>query len=227
MTTVSLKLVGNTNNVIVHSNEDSITISDILNYLMMKGLSFDEISKIKFINKGNDITDDMETNYIGTDEDPVVIHMFTQYQDVKDEIIKCVYSSSKNNYYDNQSSDNHSDDNHSDDNHSDDNLSQEEISKNNLKTIELFSDKEFTYLLNICLNKPELLNKVSSYITNGDISVEIKDINKEQFKYEKEKQELETILNKLNIININTMPILQHFDGNLNLSLRHILISSL
>ena len=217
MTTVSLKLVGNTNDIIIHSDEDSITMSDIFNYLMNKGLSFDEISKIMFVNNGNNITNDMENTFTGTDEDPLVIHMFTPYSNVKDEIIKCIYSS------DNKS-DNHKDDNQ-DINHND-NISQEEITKNNLKTIELFSDKDFSYLLNICLNKPELLNKVSNYITNGNISFEVKEINKEDFKYQREYPELLELLNKLDI-NIDNeilgMSVLQHFEGNLNLSLRYIL----
>lgn len=221
MTTVSLKLVGNTNDIIIHSDEDFITMSDIFNYLMNKGLSFDEISKIMFVNNGNNITNDMENTFTGTDDEPLVINMFTPYSDVKAEIIKCIYSS------DNKS-DNKSDDNNSDINQNDyhDDISQEEITKNNLKTIELFSDKDFSYLLNICLNKPELLNKVSNYITNGNISFKVKEINKEDFKYKKEYPELLELLNKLNI-NIDNeifgMSILQHFEGNLNLSLRYIL----
>lgn len=220
MTTVSLKLVSNTNDSLIYIKKDSINIFDVFNYLMEKGLSFDEISKIMFVNKGKNITDDTETLYTGTEDDPLVIHMFTQFSNVKDEIIKCIYSSDDNPSLDLKPSNNL--DIESEDDY--DEVSQEEINKNNLKTIELFLDKDFTYLLKICLNKPDLLNTVSNYITNGNISSEIKDINKEDFKYQNEYKELQELLDKLDINNeILLMSILQHFEGNLNLSLRYVL----
>jgi hypothetical protein len=239
----SLKLVGNNHDLLININKNSINIFDVFNYLMKKGLSFDEISKIMFVNKGKNITDDTETLYTNTEDDPLIIHMFTQCANVKDEIIKCVYSSYQQETSNNKETEDELDESKSEDesedksdDESEDNnneVSQEEINKNNLKTVELFLDKDFTYLLKVCLNKPELLNKVSNYITNGNISFEIKEINKEDFKYQKEYTELIELLNKLdidpkghiNIINneILVMSVLQHFEGNINLSLRYII----
>jgi hypothetical protein len=162
--------------------------------------------------------------------------MFTNQIDVRDEIIKLLFSDNEldnplDNIPDYCPLDNPlelSEPSIMDTDDDFDEVSQEEINKNNSKIIELFLDEDFTYLLKICLNKPELLNKVTSYITNGNISFEIKDINKEDFKYQKEYQELQELLNKVNIdINneILLMSVLQHFEGNLNLALRLIINS--
>ncbi len=210
MTTVSLKLVGNNQELLFHINKSQINILDVFSYLMEKGLSFDEISKIMFVHKGKNISDDINTIYIGTNEDPLIIHMFSNQIDIRDEIIKCIFSNIHNSDTESESEDDNEE------------LSPEELDKNNLKTIELFSDKDFTYLLKICLNKPELLNKVSNYINHGNITTEIKEIKEEDFKYQKEELELEELLKKLDI-NINTMAILHHFEGNINLSLRYII----
>jgi hypothetical protein len=243
MTTVSLKLVGNTNDILIHINKNTIEIFDIFNYLMEKGLSFDEISKIMFVHKGKNISNDKHAIYSGTEDDPLIIHLFTNIGYIKDEIIKCIYSN-KEYLPEDTSEDNDIPDycpldhknkpskdestNVDINNDSDDyeEISQENMNKNNLKTVELFLDKDFSYLLKIFLNKPELINKLSSYIINGNISFEIKEINKDDFKYQNEYKYLQELLNKINI-NIDNetdaMSILQHFEGNLNLTLRYII----
>lgn len=236
MTTVSLKLVGNTNDILIHINKNTIEIFDIFNYLMEKGLSFDEISKIMFVHKGKNITSDKHATYSGTEDDPLIIHLFTNIGYIKDEIIKCIYSNKEDSPEDipedNDIPDycplDHENKQSKDDYDSDDyeEISQENMNKNNLKTVELFSDKDFSYLLKIFLNKPELINKLSSYIINGNISFEIKEINKDDFKYQNEYIDLQELLNKININidnEIGAMSILQHFEGNLNLTLRHII----
>jgi len=232
MTTVSLKLVGNTNDILIHINKNTIEIFDIFNYLMEKGLSFDEISKIMFVHKGKNITNDKHATYSGTEDDPLIIHLFTNLADIKDEIIKCIYSNITEDNdipdycpldHENKQS---KDESMTVDNDDYDEISQEDMNKNNLKTVELFSDKDFAYLLKIFLNKPELINKLSSYIINGNISFEIKEINKDDFKYQKEYLELLELLNKLNINMDNEIfgiSVLQHFEGNLNLTLRYII----
>jgi hypothetical protein len=209
MTTISLKLVSNDIDKLININKDSITMLDIFSYLMENGMLMTEISQIMFINNGKNITNDVLTLFNGTDKHPLIIHMFTNKLEIKNEIIKHIFMNDAPPY---EVINSH----------------EEEIntivSKNNIKTIELFADKDFVYLLNICHNKPELINTVSSYLTNGTITnFEIKDIN--NFNYENEFIKLVELLNSINkqFDENELKSIIQHFEGNLNLSLRYIL----
>ncbi len=117
------------------------------------------------------------------------------------------------NQNDNNQNDNNQNDNNQNDNNQNDNI------------IKLFSDNDFTYLLKICLTKPDLINKVSSYIMNGNITTEIKIIDEYDFKYNDIYLQLVELLNKLNITKdeIEMKSVVQHFEGNLNLSLRYLI----
>jgi hypothetical protein len=205
MTKVSFKLVGYNIDTLININKDSITMLDIFSYLMENGMLMTEISQIMFVNNGKNITNDVLTLFNGTDEYPLIIHMFTNKVEIKNEIIKHIFNNDNNDvppYEEINSNDN----------------------RNNIKIIELFADKDFVYLLNICHNKPELINKVSSYLTNGNITnFEIKEIN--NFNYENEFIKLVELLNSINkqFDENELKSIIQHFEGNLNLSLRYIL----
>jgi hypothetical protein len=212
MTTISLKLIGNPDYIIINTDKKEITILDIFNYLLRNDLAFNEISKITFIHNGRNITDDTSAKYTGTEDEPLIIYMHTDSEYIKTEILKNIYNKEEDNK---EESDNDYDE-----------LTEEEINKKNEEIIKLFSDKDFTYLLKICLDKPELLNTVTSYITNGNISIEIKLLKEDdEFKHPNELEEILKLLNKLNInIDINDIKsIIQHFEGHLNLSLRYIL----
>ncbi len=212
MTTISLKLVSYNIDKLININKDSITMLDIFSYLMENGMLMTEISQIMFINNGKNITNDLVTLFNGTAENPLIIHIFTNKLEIKNEIIKQIFMNDVPPYEEINSNE----------------ISQDEIntivSENNIKTIELFADKDFVYLLNICHNKPELINKVSSYLTNGNITnFEIKEIN--NFNYENEFIKLVELLNSINkqFDENELKSTLQHFEGNLNLSLRYIL----
>lgn len=237
MTFISLRLVGYNSFYNIEIEKPSITIIDIFNFLIHYGMSVNELSFITFIHKGSNITELTDNYYTGTKEDPLLIHMLSNKSDVKMELIRNIFKYSQNN------------------NNDDDKLeklelekleseklkkiesekqkmqkdNEKDMKKHNLKTIELFSDPDFMYLLKICLNKPDLLNTVSSYIMSGDISYEIKKLsNLAEFKYEDEFKELMDIITKLNInikdenfINIKST--ITHFEGNINLSLRYLM----
>jgi hypothetical protein len=227
MTTISLKLVGNQINKLIKFDKDNITILDIFSYLVNNGMLFNEISQIMFINNGKNINNDTTTLFNGTDEYPLVIHMFTNNQKIKNEIIKHIFKENNEEApSNNDSPEIEFHDSFEQPNDDYEEISQEEINQNNLKLVELFSDKDFVYLLNILINKPELINKASSYILNGNIinNFEIKEI-KEEFKYTIQLNQILELLNKLDIkYNKNELKyIINHFDGNLNLSLRYIL----
>lgn len=228
MTSVSLKLVSNYNEIIINYEKNEITILDIFNYLLKNDLSFNEISKITFIHNGKNITDDTCVKYKGTEDDPFILHMYTNNIDVKVEILKNIYNQDKLDEID--LSDNISNNNSDDNNQEDlieDNITPEEINKQNEEVIKLFSDKDFAYLLKICLEKPDLVNTVTSYITNGHITFQIKTSEQDkEFNYPNEYIKIIELLNQLNINITNEdyiKSIIQHFEGHLNLSLRYIL----
>jgi hypothetical protein len=225
MTSVSLKLVGNNNEIIINYEKNEVTILDIFNYLLRNDLSFNEISKITFIHNGKNITDITCAKYKGTEDDPFILHMYTNNSDVKIEILKNIYDYKQDKLDEIELSEDTSDNYNNND--IEDNITPEEINKQNEEVIKLFSDKDFTYLLKICLEKPELVNRVTSYITNGNITFQIKTLEQdEEFNYPNEYIKIIELFSQLNI-NIENedyiKSIIKHFEGHLNLSLRYIL----
>jgi len=246
MTTVLLKLVGYSNNKLIKYYKDTITILDIFSYLLDNEMLFNEISQIMFINNGKNINNDTSASYNGTDEYPLVIHMFTNKLKLKNEIIERVFknddetelskspevselrdlskSPDLSDLYD--LSDSPEIEFHDTNESNFEEISLKETNQNNLKLIELFSDKDFVYLLNILINKPELINMASSYILNGSVinNFEVKEFIGE-FKYDTQLAQILELLNKLNKgYNENELKfIINNFEGNLNLSLRYIL----
>jgi hypothetical protein len=231
MTTVSLKLVGYNIDKLIKFDKDNITILDVYSYLIDNEMLFNEISQIMFINNGKNINNNTTALYTGTDEYPLVIHMFTNSLKIKNEVIKHIFKtqSDEENNATNlpELSESPEVEFHDTiDNNDFEEILQEETNQNNLKLIELFSDKDFVYLLNILINKPDLINKASSYILNGSIinNFEIKEFNGE-FNYDSQLTQILELLNKLNKeYNENELKyIINNFEGNLNLSLRYIL----
>ncbi len=236
MTTVSLKLVGNSNDILIKIAKDEITVLDIISFFLENNMPMTQISQIMFINNGKNITNDTSAVFTGTDENPLIIHLFTNRLEIKNEIIKYIFSNDESNELNELNGLIQLDIppysiceanriGHTDINTDYEDISKEETNKNNLKLVELFSDKDFVYLLNIIINKPELINKATNYILNGNISSEIKIINEDEFKYPNELSQLFELLNTINKeLDVSQLKsIIQHFEGNLNLSLRYIL----
>jgi hypothetical protein len=199
-----LKLVGSNDETNIIIDNDEVSIVDIFNYLMENNLSYDEVSKIMFIHNGKNISND--TNYILNEND--IIHIFTNNVKVKNELNKYIFNKELEEQDDIEF----------------EKLSIEETIQHNDEIIKLFSDTDFTYLLKICLTKPELINKVSCYLSNGDITTEIKHTDID-FKYNDVYLQLIEILEKINIKKDESeiKSVIQHFNGCLNLSLRYLL----
>jgi len=210
---IKLKLVGNNNEIDIIINKDNVCITDIYNYLMENDLSFDEVSKIMFIHNGKDITNDTSTVMI---DDNIHIHLFVKDAKVKNELLINIFNKAKDDIEIDFSNDNIDDTKE---------LVKEDVNKHNETIVELFNDNDFTYLLKICLSKPDLINKVSSYLLNGNITTEIKKISNNDFKYPEIYINLVELLNKLNVnkTELEMKSTIQHFKGNLNLSLRYLL----
>jgi hypothetical protein len=223
---IKLKLVGNNEETNVFIDKDTFTITDIFNYLMEHNLSFNEISKIMFIHNGKDITNDD----IIIVEENINIHLFVKDSKVKNELLINVFNKETNvlefdNYSNESPEDRYLSIEDRDLSTEDRDLSTEDVNKHNESIIELFNDNDFTYLLKICLTKPDLINKVSSYLLNGNITTKIKNIDMDEFKYNETYLQLNEILNKINHnkTELEIKSTIQHFEGNLNLSLRYLL----
>jgi hypothetical protein len=201
MATIILKLVGQMkNDYIIKSSSFDFTMDDLKRCLISKNINEEEFNKIKFISNGSTLNDNTnkDLNLTSQEKPEIVIYLFVTDKDILDKIIKNIIIDQTENT---------------------------EIINTNTKTIELFKDPHFLTLLSICINKPEYFNKVSNYITNGNISYKIKIITEDDFTYYKELEEIMTMLMNINISrpDIELMSILQHFEGNINLSLRYII----
>jgi len=201
---IKLKLVGTNEETNININDkDRFKDSEIFTYLIENNLSYDEVSKIKIFNNGRTILNDPSNISIVADGIIPIFHIYTTEPNIKSELIKHIF---------NKSNDVESD-------------ILESINKHNEEIIKLFSDHDFTYLLKICLTKPDLINKVSGYLLNGNITTEIKNINNDDFKYDDIYDNLIEMLNSLNINKDENIikSVIQHFEGNINLSLRYLL----
>ena len=200
---IILKLVGSNEEANINIDKEIASIVDIFNYLMENNLSYDEVSKLMFIHNGKNISDDID--YIINDTN--IIHIFINEIDVKNELCKHIFNNEVKEELDFEK------------------LSIDETIKHNEEIIKLFSDKDFTYLLKICLTKPELINKVSSYLSNGNITTEIKKIQDDEFKHPEIYTKLVQLLETINVEKDESeiKSVIQHFNGSLNLSLRCLL----
>ncbi len=201
MATIILKLVGQMKqDYIIKSSTFDFKVDDLKRCLAIKNIYEEDFNKIKFISNGTSLNS-YEENITNQDKPEITIYMFVTDKELLDRIIFNMYNN---------------------DAQSDDNI---KIIDTNIKTLELLKDPNFLILLRICINQPEYFNKVANFITNGNISYKINMITPEQFTYYRELEELKIIL-----FNINTskdelllMSILQHFEGNINMSIRYII----
>ncbi len=109
----------------------------------------------------------------------------------------------------------------------DDELTPDELDKINHEIVSDLKDPDFIKLLQICINKPDYLDKVARYITNGTMVDKICDIDKIEFddNFNGEYDKLSVILSSLDIIIDEELvkSIITYFEGNINLSLRYII----
>ena len=82
-------------------------------------------------------------------------------------------------------------------------------------------------MFQICVTKPYLLGIVNNYISNGDITTEIKMLSDtDEFNYMDEYIQIEELgINLNNTILLKS--IINHFEGSINLIIRYILLKDL
>ncbi len=200
MATVILKLVGQLkNDYIIKTSSFEFTIDDLKKCLKSKNISEEEFEKIKLISNGSTLNN--SNNLLTIDKTDITIYLLVTEKELLTKLIFNIFNDTLN-----------------------EELNELSMDTNN-HTIELFKDPYFLTLLRICISKPDYLNKVANFITNGNISYKINTINREDFNYHAELEKFKTMLLNINIHDdeLELMSILQHFDGNINLSLRYII----
>jgi hypothetical protein len=214
---IILKLVGYpVSDYDIDVEENNFKVSDLISFLIEKGMSFQELREIKFIHAGKNIEEDITKVYILDEDENFTIYLYTNNMDIKKELAKNLFESNDDEEVEAPKKEPLPD-------KKEEHI---ELTKINMDTIKLFQEPDFIHLLNICINKPEYFNKIASYISHGNITSEIKMIEINDFKYN---EEYDNIIHILQSINYNKIDenyiknIINHFDGNINLTIRYII----
>ena len=214
MVIIILKLQENEYNIIW--DKSTFTLLDIYMNLVEKGITLQQLDCIEFKYNDSIITNHVVDYDIDADAPPIIIWLL-----INDDIIKQDYIK-----YTQSIEDTIPEDTIPENTIQEDTIPEDTIKDINLKTLELFQEPDFKELLRIVITKPHLLNKVSSYIANGDISSEI-EISYDIVDYNTEYLQIIELLNSIEIDydkhNIMIKSTIKHFNGHINLSLRYIL----
>jgi hypothetical protein len=246
MPSVILKIIGHQNNKMFDykiENDENITLKFIYLSLIKKDIKIEMIKNMKFIYKGNTISnlDKMLTD--NDENDEINVFIFTNNQEIKKELYNKVFTNIPqssldiNNNFPSFNSSSFTVSTKLDNIPIEDDIeeilipTQYEIQEINNKIVKSFENKDFLNLIKICINNPELLKNAKSYLVNGDIlpSIDMDDISIENYIYDDQYQFINNFFeDKLNFTldedKIEKIKkIITHFNGHLNLSLRYIL----
>ena len=216
----------NNNIHIVKEIEETININYINNLFKEFGLDDEELSKIKFITDSTIISNIDQTFSIKTNE-VILVHIFTVDFMIRHKL-QDIFSK---NGVELQSSNNQP--------QQDINkplnikpidsipvMTQQKIAEKNKKTLELFSDPNFVFLIKIVTEKPEYINMVANYFQKGTILPEsmgpvktMSELSEEELSIYKE---LSSVI-KLDVSEEVKMNMLIKHNGHLDLTIRAIL----
>lgn len=242
------KFIGHQNDsncdFVLELNKDGITnLKYIYLKFMEKGISIQDLKKIKFISSGTNIKDlDMEL-LNSKEKENKKIYIFNNDYKIKEDLVKKIFtniplSSIQPPKYSFSNQINNSPVSKDlenlpleDDEEEIYNPTNEDIIKINEKITRNFQNKDFVDLLRLCINKPELLKMVNGYFVNGDVIGNLDNINisYKEFKFENEFNYIKSFVSDKLLLKLDdnfekkTKDVIQYFNGHLNLSLRYIL----
>jgi hypothetical protein len=224
--------------ILKKENESSIlNLKFVYLYLMKKSINIEKIKQIKFISNGKNITNLDEELELENREERI-IYLFTNDQDIKNDLTSKAFvkiPKQKINQEIKPTSykistklpttelEDHEEEIYQ--------PTEEEIEEINSKILESLGDENFTNLLRICIQKPEMLNMVNSYLKNGNIidKIDFDTIELDNFSYEKEYEYISNYLSEKLSFEIlsNHQDIVRktllNFNGHLNLSIRYLI----
>ena len=239
MASLRVKLIGFQNNSeydLVMNNDEEIKLKFLYLKFMEKGINIQIIKNLKFICNGSTLTN---VEHLISKDNEVIVYVFTNDIQIKKELVGKVFTNIPNELIKPNESytistktnlDNLPLEDKIEENY---NPSSEEIDNINLEILKCFQDEDFTNILRIYYQKPELIKLANSYLVSGSIidKINFDEISLEDFTFDEEyKNVIEILKDKIEITFDDSRiefikKILVNFKGHLNLSLRYILTS--
>ena len=196
----------------IHLKEDC-TFKDIITNFIRKGFLLKYLNDVKFISNGKQFSKMDETLNSNNNS----FYLFTNSEEVKQNLKDTIYKDIPENIIDQQPLEEPSE-------ISIDEINNDEINSIN-KEIKETLTPQLIDLLHLCVQKPDLLNKVNSYLHSGNIEspIEIVDIDEDTFMYNSEFEYINTNFNQYCWDNIMIKNVLNYYKGHLNLSIRYLI----
>lgn len=190
------KLIGctiNNNTYEIRNNfMGNLNIDTIHRFFNTLNISSNELEHIKFIINSENIKDPNKNYTISRNEEHLVL-IFTQDHNIKSKLadIFVKYGNIANTVNEKIETDNEIMQPITEEKKDIIPVLTDEIINNmNKKSIKLFSDPDFNFLIKMYINRPELFNQLAQYVQNGDLietsfgdEIELNDEQLEQYKY--------------------------------------------
>jgi hypothetical protein len=202
---VKLNMVGTNYSYTFNHDINTITLKDIYIVLIRNGIILKRLNdSCKFITAGKVMS--LEESFIINDT--LNIFIVTQSDDIRSDLMKFFINDSNND----ELIDNN------------DNIINEDIEYQD-KLMDYFQDSKFITLLEIIKTNPEYLLLANSYLSHGNI---INEINLESIEINNEYDDIYNELNQKVDLSFweeeNVKKVLTYYRGNMNLTMRYLLI---
>lgn len=215
-------------NKVLSFDNSPVLFKDIIQKFIENGISIVDIPKIKFISNGKHYTD-MDGII---DETNTNFYLFTNDETVRAELISKIYGNPKIKVSQNNQS---SPPKYQGPIVVSERISEEEESEgedyeeNKIDIVEYNNTiknsitPELLQILRICINKPELINMATSYLSNGNIEEDIEITESiDTFSHMDELQYIQENFSEYNW-SINTIKsVLEYYGGHINMTLRYL-----
>jgi hypothetical protein len=197
----------------INFDKTEIIFKDIIKNFIHKGYLLTYLSDTKFISNGkqfNNMNDKITT-------DNTTFYIFTNSDIVKDNLKETIYKNIPQNIINDEPLEDTTE------------ITIDAVDQDDINTInDDIKDTltpELLDLLHLCVQKPELLNKVNSYLQSGNIEtpIELEDINDDEFIYNDDFNYINTHFSQYQWDNHLIKNVLNKYKGHLNLSIRYLI----
>ena len=197
----------------IHFENNNIIFKDIIKNFLHKGFLLKYLNDVKFISFGkqfNVMEEKLNSNNTN-------FYLFTNSEVVKQNLKESLYKNISDNIIDEHPLEDIVEISINDIEHDDINSINDEIKES--LTPQLLN------LLNVCVQNPELLSKVNSYLQSGNIEepIELNNIDEEQFSYNDEFKYINTYFCQYGWDHKLIKNVLNQYKGHLNLSIRYLI----
>ena len=196
----------------IHLGENCI-FKDIISNFIRKGFLLKYLNDVKFISNGKQFSK-MDEKLNSNNNS---FYLFTNNEEVKQNLKETIYKDIPENIIDQQPLEEPSE-------ITIDEIDNDEINSINEEIKETLTP-QLLDLLHLCVQKPNLLNKVNSYLQSGNIEspIEIVDIDEDTFTYSSEFDYINTNFSQYCWEHNMIKNVLNYYKGHLNLSIRYLI----